>query len=113
MITNFEHITRDLTADEARLLPIIISVMKAHRGNLNAITGKEICSKVSGLTEPRLRKLVNFIRTNGILPVIATSNGYYTADTVEEVQKQIQSLNDRIAAISAARDGLMKFVNNK
>jgi len=109
MITNFETITRELDANEARLLPIVIAGMKAHRGKDNAITGAEICKK-TGLTEPRLRKIVNHIRQNAILPVIATSKGYYTADCVEDVLSQIQSLQDRIDAIKAAQDGLRKFV---
>jgi hypothetical protein len=110
MITNFETITRELDANEARLLPIIIAGMKAHRGRDNAITGAEICRKVEGLTEPRLRKIVNFIRQNSILPVIATSKGYYTADCAEDVLSQIRSLQDRIDAIEAAKQGLSKFV---
>jgi hypothetical protein len=110
MITNFETITRELDANEARLLPIVIAGMKAHRGKDNAITGTEICRKVDGLTEPRLRKIVNHIRQNAILPVIATSKGYFTADCVEDVLSQIQSLQDRIDAIKAAQDGLRKFV---
>ena len=110
MITNFETITRELDANEARLLPVVIAGMKAHRGKENAITGAEICRKVDGLTEPRLRKIVNHIRQNAILPVIATSKGYYTANCVKDVLSQIQSLQDRIDAIEAAQNGLRKFV---
>jgi hypothetical protein len=112
MITNFETITRELDANEVRLLPIVIAGMKAHRGRDNAITGAEICRKVEGLTEPRLRKIVNHIRQNAILPVIATSKGYYTADCAQDVLSQIKSLQDRIDAIEAAKNGLRKFVTN-
>jgi hypothetical protein len=112
MITNFETITRELDANEVRLLPIVIAGMKAHRGRDNAITGAEICRKVEGLTEPRLRKIVNHIRQNAILPVIATSKGYYMADCAEDVIGQIKSLQDRIDAIEAAKNGLRKFVTN-
>jgi hypothetical protein len=110
MITNFETITRELDAIDLKFLPVIIAGMKAHRGKDNAITGAEICRKVDGLTEPRLRKIVNHIRQNAILPIIATSKGYFTADCVEDVLSQIQSLQDRIDAIKAAQDGLRKFV---
>jgi len=110
MIKNFEHITRHLNRNEANLIPVILSGMEAHRGKNNAITGREIVSKVPALTEPRLRKLVNLIRQHGILPIIATSNGYYTADCEQDVIDQIQSLQDRIDAIRAAQDGLRKFV---
>jgi hypothetical protein len=112
MITNFETITRELDRNDLKFLPIIIAGMKAHRGRDNAITGAEIVSKVSGLTEPRLRKIVNHIRQNAILPVIATSKGYYTADCAEDVISQIKSLQDRIDAIEAAKNGLAKFVTN-
>jgi len=110
MITNFETITRELDRNDLKFLPIIIAGMKAHRGRDNAITGAEIVSKVPGLTEPRLRKIVNHIRQNAILPVIATSKGYYTADCAEDVLSQIRSLQDRIDAIEAAKNGLAKFV---
>lgn len=110
MITNFETITYDLTNKEMAMLPIIIRGLENHVGQDNAITGKDICAKVDGLSEPRLRKIVNFIRSNSMLPVIATSKGYYTASNREELLDQIKSLDDRINAICSARDGLMKFI---
>lgn len=111
MITNFETITRELNATEAAFVPIIIAGMKAHVGKDNAITGAEICRKVEGLTEPRLRKLVNYIRQKGFLPIIATSNGYFMAASQKDIIDQIKSLQDRIDAIEAAKNGLRKFVN--
>lgn len=113
MITGFESITSHLSANDLKFVPIIIAGMKAHRGKDNAITGTQIVNKVSGLTEPRLRKIVNYIRQNGMLPIIATSNGYFMADCEDDILDQIQSLQDRIDAIAAARDGLAKFVNKQ
>ena len=110
MITNFETITSHLNANDLKFVPIIIAGMKAHKGKDNAITGAQIVNKVSGLTEPRLRKIVNYIRQNGMLPIIATSNGYFMADCEDDILDQIRSLQDRIDAITAARDGLAKFV---
>ena len=62
------------------------------------------------LTQVRLRKMVNFIRCNAIVPLIGTSNGYYVSYNKEEVAKQIQSLNERASSIMNAANGLNKFV---
>ena len=80
MITNFEEITKELNAEERQLVPVLIKGFKAH-GKENPIKAPKIVEnlRIVGykITEPRLRKLVNLIRSKGLLPVIATSNGYY------------------------------------
>jgi len=62
------------------------------------------------LTQPRLRKLVNYIRTNGLIPLIATSHGYFTSDCKQTILEQITSLQERANSIENAVQGLKKFL---
>ena len=119
MITNFDEITEELNEDEKRLVPILIKGL-SNKEKSNPVTGKQICARINAFkdtyglkrpfTEPRLRKICNFIRVKGILPLIATSNGYYVSYDQKEIEAQIESLNERAAAIQASAEGLRKFM---
>lgn len=119
MITNFEEITADLTAEEKKLLPILINGFKFHDKSdpikepaivklINDQREKyHLTKKFSGA---RFRKLCNLIRTKSILPLIATSNGYYVSSDPEEIRKQIQSLTERAESILSSANGLKNFI---
>lgn len=115
MITNFEEITQELTADEMVLCRQIVLGLRTKTKD-NPIKSDEIVNKMNQanpknkLTGARLRKIINYIRSNGILPVIATSNGYYTSNDKSEIQKQILSLYQRARSIETCADGLKKFI---
>jgi len=116
MVENFAPITDPLTQSELDLVEPIAAGL-ARRTEANPIKGADICAAINAkyelkfkFEESRLRKIINYIRCKGILPVIATSRGYYTAQTVEEIRSQIASLRDRAAGINAAADGLLVFV---
>ena len=111
MITGFDLHTAPLTDDEKTLVPIIIKGLYTKRSPDNAVFGAYICDRVTKLTgirltEPRLRKIINFLRSSKILPVMATSRGYYVSDNKDEIAKQITSLEQRRDAIQSAIDGL-------
>lgn len=118
MITNFEEITKDLTSDEKKLLPWLIGGFKKITIN-NPLTAPQILGIINrkkgsynikkDLTEPRLRKLINFIRSFGIIPIIGTSKGYYVSYDIEELNKQIQSTDDRIRALQSQNSGMKKI----
>lgn len=114
MITNFEHITHEMTEDEKKLVPIMIKGFVAH-GKGNPIKAPEIITKLKDrgykITEPRLRKIVNFIRSEGILPLIGTSKGYYVSYDREVVADQIKSLEERADSIYHSAKGMRKFLN--
>lgn len=125
MVTNFEEITKPLTADEQRLLPYLINGLANHKES-DPIKEPEIVESMNvfmigrpefqkpgspgklscKMTGARLRKMVNHIRCNGLLPVIATPKGYYVSHNPEVIQKQIQSMRDRANGILAAAAGL-------
>lgn len=118
MITNFEEITCELTADEKRLVPVIIRGLNL-KSKANPIKGNDIVNAINAnkerygikkFSEPRLRKIINFIRTEGILPVIGTSNGYYISYDAEELNAQIESLTQRADAIMSSANGLKKWI---
>lgn len=117
MVENFAPITDPLTDAELELVAPIVAGL-SRRTEADPIKGAEICAAINAkyqlkfkFEESRLRKIVNHIRREGILPVIATSRGYYTAQNIEEIRSQIASLTDRAAGILAAADGLRGFLN--
>jgi hypothetical protein len=119
MIKNFEKHTEELNEEEIKLVPILVNGFKRH-GKNDPIKAPEIIKAINdkrvplGLknkfSEPRLRKCCNYIRTNGILPLMATSSGYYTSYDPQEIQAQIQSLNERANSILKSAEGLKKFL---
>ncbi len=119
MITNFEVITCELSETEKMLLTPLIAGLK-RRTKKEPITTNEIvyCMNLYlvekkadfKLTGARLRKIVNYIRVNHLLPLMATSEGYYTAESLDEIKGQIKSLEERASAIQKAADGLKKFI---
>lgn len=114
MITNFEEITCDLTKEEKKIIPVVIAKLKKHSVK-NPIKSFEIVKyiyKETGykLGQPRFRKICNFIRSNGIIPIIATSKGYFVSRSKIQIQNQIQSLLERSDAIAIAAYGLHKFI---
>lgn len=119
MINGFEEQTHDLTEDEIKLvIPILVKGFKTLVGKEKAMTSKAICKQILDhhnmlITGPRLRKMVNYIRTNHmVMLLMATSNGYYVADDAQEVLDYIQSLRDRAGAITAVADSLhVQFKN--
>ncbi len=118
MITNFENETCPLSDDEKQFVPLIIQGLST-KTKENPIKSDSICEKLNEkynygckMTGARLRKITNFIRSEGILPVIATSNGYYCSYNKKEIEDQINSLYERAEAIRNSADGLKKFLNN-
>jgi len=110
MVTGFDLETAPLTDEEKMLVPVIIAGLESKTDAGKAVKGAYICKivtqKYGKLTEPRLRKITNFLRVAKILPVIATSNGYYVSWDKEVIAKQVESLEQRASGIQAAADGL-------
>jgi len=118
-ITNFENYTHELTDQELEILPIVIHGFRAYKKN-NPIKAELIVKRMNQflsdrgyklkLTQPRLRKLVNYIRSNSLLPLIATSQGYFTTDCKQTIQEQIKSLMERANSIDRCAQGLKNFL---
>ena len=117
MITNFELITSELNDDEKKLVPILIKGFVSHKSS-NPIKAPEIIKAINNgkyvssvFSEARLRKISNFIRSEGIIPLIATSKGYYVSYDKNEIEAQIKSLNERAESIIHSANGLKKFLD--
>lgn len=98
MIKGFETITADLSNDELQMVQSIIKGLKGKQGKDMAITGAKICDAM-GLGGARLRKIINHIRINNLLPGLCSSkNGYFIATNIDEMNDYIISLKQRIKA---------------
>jgi len=112
MIHGFEQQTEPLNEYErVVLLPVIAQGLRTKVGKAKAISNKKICAAMVAagyqLTDTRLRKVINHIRTNGVVEcLIATSNGYYVAETNAELRDYEQSLLGRELAIAQVRKSL-------
>ncbi len=62
------------------------------------------------VAESRMRQMINFLRSNTILPIIGDRNGYYLAKDNVQIMAQATSLKERAASINAAASGMAKFV---
>ena len=118
MIQGFQTQTEPLTEYERNtLLPVICRGLSNKVGEARAITNTAITKAMRGagyqLTEARLRKIINHIRTTGMVKwLIATSKGYYIATSVDEMRQYIESLRGREDAIRAVRESMEKQLLN-
>lgn len=119
MITNFEDVTAELTDEELAILPHIISGFQSHDIE-HPIKAPAIVKSLNAylqandyklkITDARLRKYCNYIRTHSLIPLIATSKGYYTSTDSDVIVSQIRSLRERAASIRRCADGLLCFI---
>lgn len=117
MVKNFETETQELSKDELLLVQPLIAGLE-NKTKLTPIKGKDIIQKMNvfckekgliKLNDVRLRKLINHIRSNSLLPVMASSKGYYVSYDKEDILIQAESLNQRANSIINCANGLKKF----
>jgi len=120
MINGFEEQTEDLSEYElTELLPILLKHLPRKIGVKNAITGAAIRKGIElnldyVIGGARLRKLVNYIRKNDLIPhLVASSKGYYIATDNTEIQRFIESLKQRETAIRIVRVSMQRQLHNK
>jgi hypothetical protein len=117
MLNGFDRQTEPLNDYERdTLLPVICRGLKTKIGEARAITNAAITKAMKGagyqLNEARVRKIINHIRTTGMVRwLIATSKGYYIATSRQEMEDYIGSLRGREDAIRAVRESMEKQLN--
>ena len=117
MLPGFEDHTNDLTEYELQeLVPVFVNSFKKHVGKEAAITNKEIVSKmkIAGekMTEIKVRKIINHIRTHALVPgLVASSSGYYVTNDPQEVERYINSLDGREAEIRRVKTTFKQYLN--
>jgi hypothetical protein len=118
MIESFEDHTHPLTDYELKtLLPLMIQGFTTKIGKTRAVTNGQICkaliNKGYEVNEPRIRKLVFYIRQQNLVPnLIASSSGYWIATDRKEVDTWINSLQSRIDAINETLNYATKLKDN-
>ena len=116
MIHGFENETRPLNGyEKSTLLPIIVRGLANRIGVANAVSNNHICislrNKGYKVREVRIWKIINHIRTQGLVTcLIASGKGYYRAESRQEVVDYIESLKGRENAIKAVRMALEKQI---
>ena len=105
MITNFENVTEGLSHEEKTvILPKVIELVKWRKGKENAVSNRKLVNLLNAMghpiSEPRIRKMINQIRVNGLVKnLLATSKGYYVSNDQTEIKNYVQSLHERASAI--------------
>jgi len=109
MIAGFEHQTEPLNDYERDiLLPVIVRGLQTKIGSGMAITNKEMADKMQEhgykkVSGPRIRKIINFIRIQGlIINLVASSKGYYIENNIQERRKYVQGVKDRAQSMLAS-----------
>lgn len=110
MIQGFTEQTEPLTEyEEATLLPPLIRGLQTKVGKEHSVTNKSIIEGMNRnlglkMTDARVRKLINHIRVHDLVPcLIATSQGYYIAESEAELREYEESLLGRESAIRQVR----------
>ena len=76
------------------------------KGDANRITSSKI-SQLTNVKGSTMRQIVNDSRAN-FMPIASDSNGYFIAETPEELDHTIAQINSRIHKMIQAREGLKK-----
>jgi len=83
----------------------IAEILKGRIGRKNAITNRELQDMFPELSERTIQFIVNNLRNSDIvLCLVASSQGYYVAETESELQDYEKSLNNRIGELVKVRD---------
>lgn len=113
MIKGFEKETAELNDYErTTLLPLVVDALSNAIGKQKAVKSGEIVFhlKNSGHNNDsaRIRKIVHEIRMKGYIKnLMATSQGYFIAETKKEIDTYIQSLRQRENSIKEIRSALI------
>lgn len=116
MINNFEDYTFEITNEERFVVDVIVKRFNTLRGKRNIATGEQIRNGIKthlniDFAESRIRKMIQYIRLNNlVLGLVATSRGYYVAESIDEIQQWVDSLISRENAIREIREKAEKQI---
>jgi prefoldin subunit 5 len=116
MINNFEEFTFELTNEEKFVVQTIVKRFNNLKGKRNIVTGEQIRIGIKNnfqidFTDSRIRKMIQYIRLNNmVMGLVASSKGYYVAESIDEIQQWIDSLKSRENAIREIREMAEKSI---
>ena len=123
MITGYEEITGKLTKEEMKIVKITTEAFfYMLKGRKHQLTIRDIISRLKGagfeISEPRMRKIIQFIRINNLVSGICSdSGGYWIAENSDEFKQTLISLKDRITnqigTYNELRQQYKKMVENE
>lgn len=104
MIKNFEQDTFTLSDyEKGKILPAVVEVLQGCIGKQKAITNKKIIHLYLNdyaINPARLRKILHYIRTKHLIRgLMATGRGYFIAESRQDFEDYIKSLDGRISSI--------------
>tara|TARA_R100000951_G_scaffold116523_2_gene128779 strand:- start:1422 stop:1769 length:348 start_codon:yes stop_codon:yes gene_type:complete len=109
MIYGFKKETEPLNDYERDiLLPAIVKGLQTKIGKHNAITNIKMIKALhvhgyKSLSEPRIRKIINFIRIQGlIINLIASNKGYWIEENINERRKYVKGVKQRAESMLAS-----------
>jgi hypothetical protein len=117
MINGFEEETAPLNYEEKLLCARFMKGLSKRVGKENAITAVKISSTLEAegikCEGARIRKIINHIRLNNLVPrLLATNRGYYVSTDAKEIEDYIEGLDQRIKAIQAVKDSIAYQLSN-
>ena len=133
MIHNFEEYTSKMTYEEKQFIfPEIIKILSLAIGKEKAVKCSDIINEIESFgivthivvngkdvlksirtTPARVRHMIHVLRVSDTIPfLIATSQGYYISNDVEEINTYIQSIDDRIRSIYQIMKALRRQSKN-
>jgi ribosomal protein L31 len=119
MIENFEKHTQPLSDLDKALGKVIAVALSSSTKPKTAqvladIVNTHFSTTVNApkCTELKVRKIISNMRQTGNYAICSSSHGFWVNDDPNVLDSQIRSFNQRIAAISAARDGLIVCRSN-
>lgn len=116
MIRGFEKPTCELSEIEKQMVDVFISRFKKRPGRQNAVTNGSIREGIKNrlgidLDAARIRKIVQYIRVNNLLPgLIATSTGYFYTTSITEIREWIESMRQRERALAESRESMERAI---
>jgi uncharacterized protein YpuA (DUF1002 family) len=116
MIALFEELTYQITDNEKRCAKFIEAVLrKTNKFYTNKQLRKLIFERSGNDTEfdladSRIRVIMNYLRRTTAPNIIASSNGYKITEDIDELNKYLESLYDRIDAIKVIADQTSFYV---
>ena len=113
------QLSRLTVEEESLMMPLLIKILQK-TDETKSLFGDRIVKFMNlkkddigfkaSMSKTRLRKMINFIREHGILPVISGSNGYYISTDKNVILEMIASLKSRRMAIEKAEYGLANML---
>jgi hypothetical protein len=116
MIANFEELTYQITENEKRCAKFIEAVLRKYNKFYTNKQLRKLIFERSGnepefeLADSRIRVIMNYLRRTTAPNIIASSNGYKITEDIDELNKYLESLYDRIDAIKVIADQTSFYV---